>query len=146
MPDSERKSNTTLICTLSLETCEQERGSVYVLKSVNQTLRECFSFFLVKKTECDVGFFNTKCVGRNSACSIFTPKMQRRLKMTVIHLRLSRTDRYVKQIACNKKDNFVPNVGDWAFVTVSIKRLNVLLSDSSVPKSHCHLFIHIHGC
>lgn len=51
------------------------------------------------------------------------PKMQHRLKMTVIHLRLSCTDRYVKQMAGNKKDNFVPNVGDWAFVTVSIKRL-----------------------
>lgn len=51
------------------------------------------------------------------------PKMRHRLKMTVIHLRLHCTDKYVKQMAGNKKDNFVPNVGDWALVTVSIKRL-----------------------
>lgn len=88
------------------------------------------------------------CWGRNSALtySIFTLKMQRRLKMTVIHLKLSCMERYAQQIACNKKDNFVPNVGDWAFVTVSIKILNVPLSASPVPMPHCHLFIHIHGC
>lgn len=63
--------------------------------------------------------------------------MQHRLKMTVIHVQLNCTDRYSKWIADNKKDNFVPNVGDWAFVTVSIKRLNILLSGSPVPKSLC---------
>lgn len=78
--------------------------------------------------------------------SIFILKMQHRLKMTVIHVGLSCIDRCVKQITGNKKDNFAPNVGDWAFVTLSIKRLNIPLSDSPVPKPHCHLFIHIHGC
>lgn len=63
------------------------------------------------------------CVEIQLLLIVFSPsKMQHRLKMTVIHLRLSCTDRYVKQMLGNKKDNFVPNVGDWAIVTVSIKK------------------------
>lgn len=64
------------------------------------------------------------CVEIRLPLIVFQPrKMRHRLKMTVIHLRLSCKDRYVKQMAGNKKDNFAPNVRDWAFVTVSMKRL-----------------------
>lgn len=64
------------------------------------------------------------CVEIQILLIVFSPsKMQQRLKMAVIHLRLSCADRYVKQMLCNKKDNFVPNMEDWAIVTVSIKRL-----------------------
>lgn len=60
--------------------------------------------------------------------------MQLRLKVTVIHISWAA---YVKPIVCNEKDNFVPNVGDWAAVTFSIKRLNVPCSVSCVPKPCC---------
>lgn len=63
---------------------------------------------------------------------ISTLKMRLRLKVTVIHLRSGCRDRYVKQIVCNKKDNFAPNVGDGACVTLS-KETQLPLSDSPVP-------------
>lgn len=50
VPDFQRKSNATSICTLSLETCEQQRGSAHVFQSVNQTLRE----WSLKKMACMV--------------------------------------------------------------------------------------------
>lgn len=69
------------------------------------------------------------------------PKMRRRLKMTAIHPRLSRTGRNVAQTASNKKDNFAANAGDWALVTISIKRQTLSPPSQSRSASSSYIYI-----
>lgn len=60
----------------------------------------------------------TVCLFRNQTLrsGVFTTKMPRRLKMTVIHLRLSCTGRNVEQTASNKEKTILLlmwGIGPW---------------------------------
>lgn len=141
VPDFPREGSTALICTSCLETCKQQAMAAL---SGHQTFGE--TLFKMCRVRRWVNSENAETGGRGEGIMrreygrfslppcvcveirlpliVFRPqKMRRRLKMTVIHLRLSCKDRYVKQMAGNIKDNFAPNVRDWASVTVSMKRL-----------------------